>query len=55
MWRLNEKVVVYCQKGKKLSEGAAAILRINGISAETLLDGHFGWRDAVNRTLSDRS
>ncbi|MGB0672030.1 MAG: chromate resistance protein ChrB domain-containing protein, partial [Rhodospirillales bacterium] len=41
-----KRVVVYCQKGKKLSQGAAALLRGEGISAETLEGGHFGWRDA---------
>lgn len=40
------RVVVYCQKGKKLSEGSAAVLRSEGVNAETLQVGHFGWRDA---------
>ena len=40
------RVVVYCQKGLKLSEGAAAILRTNGVKAEILVGGHFAWRDA---------
>jgi len=39
-------VVVYCQKGLKISEGAAAILRANGVQAEVLEGGQFGWRDA---------
>jgi len=44
---LQEKsVVVYCQKGLKISEGAAAILRANGVQAEVLEGGQFGWRDA---------
>lgn len=44
---LNErKVVVYCQKGLKLSEGAAAVLRAGGVKAEVLEGGHFAWRDA---------
>jgi len=38
--------VVYCQKGLKISEGAAAILRASGIKAEVLEGGQFGWRDA---------
>lgn len=38
--------VVYCQKGKKISQGAAAILRDAGIPAEILAGGHFAWRDA---------
>lgn len=45
--RLNDKpVVIYCQKGKKISQGAVAILRDAGIKAETLAGGHFAWRDA---------
>lgn len=41
-----KRVVVVCQKGKKISQGAAAILRDNGVAAETLEGGIFGWRDA---------
>ncbi len=41
-----ERVVVACQKGRKLSEGAAAILRTHGIAAENLVGGNFAWRDA---------
>lgn len=41
-----KKVVVVCQKGLKLSEGAAAILRSNGIKAESLLGGYLAWYDA---------
>ncbi len=40
------RVVLYCQKGLKLSQGAAALLRCRGVAAETLETGHFGWRDA---------
>jgi rhodanese-related sulfurtransferase len=39
-------VVVVCQKGQKLSEGAAAWLRHEGISAETLEGGFEGWKRA---------
>lgn len=42
----NKKVIVYCQKGKKISQGAMAILRSMGVSAESVEGGHFGWRDA---------
>jgi len=42
----DKAVVVYCQKGLKISEGAAAILRANGVTAEVLEGGQFGWRDA---------
>ncbi|MEL6688989.1 MAG: chromate resistance protein ChrB domain-containing protein [Pseudomonadota bacterium] len=40
------RVVVICQKGKKLSHGAAALLRARGIAAEALEGGIHGWRDA---------
>jgi rhodanese-related sulfurtransferase len=39
-------VVVVCQKGQKLSEGAAAWLRHDGISAEALEGGFEGWKKA---------
>ncbi|MEO0392024.1 MAG: sulfurtransferase/chromate resistance protein [Pseudomonadota bacterium] len=41
-----QRVVVYCQKGKKISQGAAALLRAAGVAAETLEGGHWAWRDA---------
>ncbi|MBT8437715.1 MAG: chromate resistance protein, partial [Gammaproteobacteria bacterium] len=41
-----KRVVVYCQKGKKISQGAMAILRSHRVHAEGLEGGHFGWRDA---------
>ena len=41
-----QKVVIICQKGLKLSMGAAAILRCHGIAAESLEGGNFAWRDA---------
>ena len=44
---LNKRVVVYCQKGLKISEGAAAILRACGVQAEVLEGGQYGWRDAL--------
>ncbi len=40
------KVVIVCQKGLKLSQGAAAVLRAHGIHAENLEGGNFAWRDA---------
>ena len=46
-----QRVVVYCQKGKKISEGAAAVLRAGGVAAEVLLGGHFAWRDADEALL----
>lgn len=39
-------VVVVCHKGKKLSQGAAAILRSQGVAAETLAGGHVAWRES---------
>lgn len=39
-------VVVICQQGLKLSEGAAAWLRQSGASAEVLEGGYVAWRDA---------
>jgi rhodanese-related sulfurtransferase len=42
----NKKVIVICQKGLKLSLGAAAILRSHGVDAESLEGGNYGWRDA---------
>ncbi|MCX2725761.1 sulfurtransferase/chromate resistance protein [Roseibium salinum] len=48
-------VVVYCQKGLKISQGAAALLRAAGIRAEALEGGQFAWRDAGQpMLLADR-
>lgn len=41
-----QHVVVVCQKGKKLSHGAAALPRTAGLRAEVLEGGMFAWRDA---------
>lgn len=41
-----QRVVVACQRGSKLSEGAAAWLRHSGVEAETLEGGFEAWRDA---------
>ena len=38
-------VAVVCQKGQKLSQGAAAWLRHEGIAAESLEGGFEAWRD----------
>ncbi|SLN62464.1 Chromate resistance exported protein [Roseovarius litorisediminis] len=40
-----EPCVVACQKGRKLSQGLAALLRSHGISADYLSGGIYGWRD----------
>ena len=42
----NKPVAVYCQKGKKISQGVVSLLRASGIRAEILQGGHFAWRDA---------
>jgi len=42
----HKRVVIYCQKGKKISAGTSAMLRSHGIRAETLVGGQFAWRDA---------
>jgi rhodanese-related sulfurtransferase len=39
-------VVVVCQKGLKLSQGVAAMLRLRGFDAETLEGGFEAWRGA---------
>ena len=39
-------VILYCQKGEKISQGAAALLQNYRIRAETLSGGQFAWRDA---------
>ena len=43
---LGKSVVVVCQKGQKLSEGAAAWLRHGGIDAQTLEGGFEAWKKA---------
>lgn len=42
----DQAVVLYCQKGLKISQGAAALLRNCGVKAEILGGGQFAWRDA---------
>ena len=42
----NRQVVVSCQKGLKLSQGAAAWLRHEGVSAASLEGGFVAWREA---------
>lgn len=41
-----QRVVVICQKGRKISQGVVAILRDSGIAAESLEGGIVAWRDA---------
>jgi rhodanese-related sulfurtransferase len=41
-----QEIVVICQKGLKLSQGAAALMRMQGSAAEYLAGGNHGWKDA---------
>jgi len=41
-----QRVVVSCQKGKKLSHGVAALMRQFGIDAQSLEGGHLAWVQA---------
>lgn len=44
--RLNgARAVIVCQKGRKLSQGVAAFLRAEGIGADYLQGGMYGWRN----------
>lgn len=47
-------VIVICQKGLKLSQGAAALLRANGVRAEVLEGGNVAWRAAGLPRISPR-
>jgi rhodanese-related sulfurtransferase len=49
---LGTRAVVVCQKGLKLSEGVAALLRARGIAAEVLEGGFLAWREAGGLLLS---
>lgn len=42
-----QRVVIACQRGRKLSEGVAALLRAQGIAAETLEGGTIAWAAAA--------
>ncbi len=39
------RAVLMCQKGRKLSQGMVAWLRQDGVAAEYLKGGMYGWRD----------
>lgn len=43
---VGRRVVVACRRGRKLSEGVAALLRVQGISAEVLEGGTEAWAAA---------
>ena len=38
-----QRVIIPCHKGLKLSQGAAALLRLHDIPAETVKGGHLEW------------
>ena len=42
-----QSVVVACQRGRKLSEGVAALLRTQGIDAQVLEGGTMAWAEAA--------
>lgn len=45
------KTIIICQRGLKLSQGAAALLRANGIDAKNLEGGMVAWREAGQPTV----
>ena len=47
-----KNVVVYCQKGRKISQGAAALLRTKGLTAEVLEGGQQAWVNSDLPTVS---
>lgn len=47
----DRSVIVVCQKGAKLSQGAAAWLRHEGVRAETLEGGFIAWREGQFPTV----
>lgn len=51
----NRSVIIYCQKGMKISQGAAAILRNLKIDAQVLEGGQFAWRDAGLPMISTKT
>ena len=42
-----QHAIVICQKGLKLSQGVAALLRVAGVSADTLEGGFVAWEKAT--------
>ncbi len=40
------QVVLICYRGRKISQGAAALLRLAGVKAEVLTGGMVAWREA---------
>lgn len=50
-----DKIVVYCQKGRKISQGAAAQLRLAGFQTEVLAGGYVAWREEELPTFDSRA
>ncbi len=48
----DKHVVVICYKGKKISQGAVALLREGGVNAESLEGGTVAWEQAGNTLVS---
>ncbi|OYU39914.1 MAG: sulfurtransferase [Pseudorhodobacter sp. PARRP1] len=44
---LGQRVIVVCRKGRKLSEGVAALLRAQGLDAQVLEGGSVAWAEAA--------
>lgn len=47
-----QKAVIICHKGKKLSQGVAALMRAEGVEAETLEGGFVAWAEAGLPTVN---
>ena len=45
------RVVAICHRGRKLSHGAAAVLRAEGVACEVLQGGHVAWEEAGRPTV----
>ena len=44
---LGQKVILVCQRGRKLSEGVAALLRSQSVDAQVLEGGSMAWAEAA--------
>lgn len=51
----DNRVVVVCQRGLKLSQGVVAWLRHEGVNAETLAGGFEAWREAGGALVSPQA
>lgn len=49
------KLAIVCQRGLKLSQGAAAMLRHEGVAAESLEGGYEAWADAAQPVVNPDS